>query len=323
MLLRELFEAPQETAVFAFGRLNPPTIGHQKLVEKIKSLGGDPFLFLSQTQKPKTDPLDFPTKLKFAQKFFPGVTVGDQSVRTIIQAMQKLEQMGYKHIIYVAGSDRVESFTELLQKYNGKEYNFESIKVANAGARDPDKDGAEGMSASKMREAAATGNFEAFVQGVPDKKLARTMYDAVRAGMGVKDTVAAEDTNQAPQSTVSRQDLQTLETYLDRLFSKLNIDINFTRHFLDRVNDPRNKRDITVDELTALFKNTYRKWGKKIAQMGPDAQAVIKAMSSDINVPFVLNWDRDAEEIDLVAKTAMRKKNFTTPNQVFQVENKA
>jgi len=187
MLLRELFEAPQETAVFAFGRLNPPTIGHQKLVEKIKSLGGDPFLFLSQTQKPKTDPLDFPTKLKFAQKFFPGVTVGDQSVRTIIQAMQKLEQMGYKHIIYVAGSDRVESFTELLQKYNGKEYNFESIKVANAGARDPDKDGAEGMSASKMREAAATGNFEAFVQGVPDKRLAEKLYTAVRNGMGVKD----------------------------------------------------------------------------------------------------------------------------------------
>jgi citrate lyase synthetase len=195
MLLRELFEAQQKTAVFAFGRMNPPTVGHQKLVEKIKSIKGDHFVFLSQTQKPKTDPLDFATKLKLAQAFFPNVTVGNNDVRTIIQAMQKLERMGYKHIIYVAGSDRVESFTELLQKYNGKEYNFESIKVANAGARDPDKDGAEGMSASKMREAAATGNFEAFVQGVPDKKLARTMYDAVRAGMGVSELAPQENSN--------------------------------------------------------------------------------------------------------------------------------
>jgi len=206
MLLRQLFEAPQKTAVFAFGRMNPPTIGHQKLVEKIKSVPGDHFVFLSQTQKPKTDPLDFATKVKFAQAFFPDVTVGDSGVRTIIQAMQKLEQMGYENIVYVAGSDRVESFSELLQKYNGKEYNFSSIDVINAGARDPDKEGAEGMSASKMREAAATGNFEAFVQGVPDKKLAEKMYQAVRNGMGVKDKEPEpqEDVDEAGNKQVDR-----------------------------------------------------------------------------------------------------------------------
>ena len=321
MLLRHLFEAPQKTAVFAFGRMNPPTIGHQKLVEKIKSVPGEHFVFLSQTQKPKTDPLDFATKAKLATAFFPDVTVGSQDVRTIIQAMQKLESAGYTDIVYVAGSDRVEAFDELLQKYNGKDYSFNSIQVINAGARDPDKDGADGMSASKMRNAAATGNFEAFVQGVPDKKLAKTMYDAVRAGMGVKDLVTAEDAEQQTVPAVSSQDLEALEKYLDRLFSKLNIDINFTRHFLDRVNDPRNKRNITIDELSALFRHTYRKWGKKIAQMDHGAQAVINSMSSDINVPFVLNWDRKAKELDLIAKTTLRKKNFTTSNQILQVEN--
>lgn len=191
MLLRDLFEARQKTAVLAFGRMNPPTIGHQKLVEKIKSIPGDQFVFLSQTQKPKTDPLDFATKVKFAQAFFPGVTVGDSGVRTIIQAMQKLESQGYTDIVYVAGSDRVESFDTLLQKYNGKDYTFNSIQVVSAGERDPDAEGAEGMSASKMRAAAASGDFESFAAGVPDKKLAKTMYTAVRNGMGITDSQVA------------------------------------------------------------------------------------------------------------------------------------
>jgi nicotinic acid mononucleotide adenylyltransferase len=191
MLLRELFEA-SKTAVFAFGRMNPPTIGHKKLVDAVAAQAGDPYIFLSQSQKPKTDPLDFPTKLKLAQAFFPNVTVGDANVRTIIQALQKIEAMGYDSIIYVAGSDRIEDFKTLINKYNGTEYNFNNIEIVSAGERDPDADGAEGMSASKMRAAAAEGNFAAFAQGAPDKKLAKTMYDAVRRGMGVKDTVPAE-----------------------------------------------------------------------------------------------------------------------------------
>jgi len=187
MLLRELYEASSKTAVLAFGRMNPPTIGHKKLADKVASLPGDPYIFLSQSQKPKTDPLDFSTKVKFAQSFFPNVTVGDSSVKTIIQALQKLESMGYTDIVYVAGSDRIGDFTTLINKYNGTEYNFDSVNVVNAGERDPDADGAEGMSASKMRAAAASGNLEAFAQGVPDNKLAKTMYDAVRNGMGVRD----------------------------------------------------------------------------------------------------------------------------------------
>lgn len=113
---------------------------------------------------------------------------------------------------------------------------------------------------------------------------------------------------------ITQVQLDTLEKYLDQLFSKLGIDVEFTRHFLDRVNDERNLKQITIKELAILFKDTYINYGKKIAQMGPDAQAVIKDMRSDINVPFVLNWDSRSQVLDLVAKTVMRKKNFTTPN---------
>jgi len=192
MKLRELFEAPA-TAVMAFGRMNPPTIGHAKLVDTIKSQPGDPFIFLSQSQKPKTDPLSFEDKLRYAKFFFPNVTIGNPEVKTIIQALQKINQLGYENLIYVAGSDRVQSFEELINKYNGQEYNFKSIKVVSAGERDPDADGAEGMSASKMRAAAAAGDLESFKQGVPNQEVADEMFNAVRKGMGVKDVVAAED----------------------------------------------------------------------------------------------------------------------------------
>lgn len=120
---------------------------------------------------------------------------------------------------------------------------------------------------------------------------------------------------------ITPQVLQKLEAYIDRLFRTLGMDIQFTRHFLDRVNDPRNIKPITLKELIRLFQETYRKWGKKIAQLGPDAEAVIKDMKTDINLPFVLVWDNRNQELDLIAKTIMRKKNFATPNQQFPIES--
>ena len=184
MKIRNLFEA-SKTAVLAFGRMNPPTIGHKKLADKVASIPGDPYIFVTQSQKPKTDPLPFADKLKFAQASFPNVKVGSSDVKTIIQALQKIEAMGYDSIVYVAGSDRIQDFTTLINKYNGKEYNFKDIQVVSAGERDPDAEGAEGLSASKMRAAAATGDFDSFQQGVANPKIAQQMYDAVRKGMGV------------------------------------------------------------------------------------------------------------------------------------------
>ena len=207
MRLRELFEAPA-TAVMAFGRMNPPTIGHAKLVDAIKSQPGDPFIFLSQSQKPKTDPLSFQDKLRYAKFFFPNVTIGNPEVKTIIQALQKVEALGYQQLIYVAGSDRVQAFDELLNKYNGKDFTFKSIKVVSAGERDPDADGAEGMSASKMRQAAADNDLESFKQGVPQQEVADEMFAAVRKGMGVMDAVPAESVEEAevtPGQTMPKQ----------------------------------------------------------------------------------------------------------------------
>ena len=114
------------------------------------------------------------------------------------------------------------------------------------------------------------------------------------------------------QKEITKSDLDQLERYADRLFSAVGIDVEFTRHFLDRVNDERNKKQITTAELTRLFKQSFKKYGKKIAQLGPDAEAVINDMRTDVNMPFALNLK--GGELELVAKTIMRKKNFQTRN---------
>ena len=114
------------------------------------------------------------------------------------------------------------------------------------------------------------------------------------------------------EGQLTKADLDNVEKYADRLYKSVGIDVEFTRHFLDRVNDARNKKQITVAELIRMFKQSYKKHGKKIAQLGPDAEAVLNDMQTDINMQFVLKWD--GKELDLIAKTVMRKQNFGTPD---------
>lgn len=116
------------------------------------------------------------------------------------------------------------------------------------------------------------------------------------------------------EGSISQSDLDQIEKYADRLFAAVGIDVEFTRHFMDRVNDTRNKQQITSSELVRLFKQSYKKYGKKIASLGDDAQAVINDMKTDINMPFVLNVTKDGE-LELVGKTIMRKKDFKTSNR--------
>ena len=118
---------------------------------------------------------------------------------------------------------------------------------------------------------------------------------------------------------VTQPQLNALEKAVDNVFGRIGIDVEFTRHFLDRANDERNGEPITIQELGKLFAKEYKRWGKPIAQMGPDTEAVMKDLESDINIPFALRWN--GEELELIAKTVMRKKNFSTSNKQFPVEN--
>ena len=137
-------------------------------------------------------------------------------------------------------------------------------------------------------------------------------------GMGQYEPIA--DLNADAKKQIKKSDLDQIEKYADRIFAAVGIDVEFTRHFLDRVNDARNIKQITPSELTRLFKQSFKKYGKKISKLGDDAQAVINDMKTNINVPFVLNKTRGGE-LELVAKTVMRKKNFSTSNTKLSFES--
>jgi hypothetical protein len=193
MKLLELFEQSGKTVAVTFGRLNPPTIGHQKLVNAVLKQKADAhFLFVSQTQKTTgknqtrlSNPLPFDVKLGFVQTAFPNINIGDTSANTVIGMLQYLEKQGFENVIFVGGSDRVDAFEELFNKQNGVDYNLKSINIVSSGARDPDADGADGMSASKMRAAAIANDFESFKTGLPAglQGDAKHVFSAVRQGL--------------------------------------------------------------------------------------------------------------------------------------------
>ena len=146
-------------------------------------------------------------------------------------------------------------------------------------------------------------------------------YGGSSLGPGMGQYVPVADLNAQSEKEIKKSDLDQVEKYADRIFASLGIDVEFTRHFLDRANDKRNVKQITPAELTRLFKQSYKKYGKKIAQLGPDAEGVINDMKTDINMPFVLNLKGGV--LELVAKTVMRKKDFQTsgPKMSFEEFN--
>ena len=125
-----------------------------------------------------------------------------------------------------------------------------------------------------------------------------------------------------PDPQISPQQLSELETYIDRLFAIVGLDVEFTRHFKERLRDPRNGQAITLNELQRMFKKIHRQMhkGQDLVQLGADAEAVLKDIETNINIPFVIKWDQANREFDLIAKTIMRKPNFKTSNDILTVE---
>ena len=192
----------EKTAYFTFGRMNPPTTGHEKLMNELsKKSGNNPYkIYLSQTADKKKNPLDFKYKVKTVRKFFPKHARNvmlSKKVRNVFDAATEMFNDGFKNVTMVVGSDRINEFSTLLKKYNGVKgrhglYNFNKINVISAGDRDPDADDISGMSASKMRSLASEGDFTQFSQGLPrnvSNADAKKVYNEVRKGMGLKEQI--------------------------------------------------------------------------------------------------------------------------------------
>jgi hypothetical protein len=169
MLLYELVENTQSVR-FTFGRFNPPHVGHKKLMDAVAKGGGKYYIFPSHTYNNKNNPLMPKEKVGFMRSMFPSHSsniVYNESATNIISIMQMLQKQGNKDVTMVVGDDRVGDFDKLLKQYNGKEYSFQNIKVESAGVRDPDAEGVEGASASKVRQAAIDNDFASFKKLVP------------------------------------------------------------------------------------------------------------------------------------------------------------
>lgn len=325
------------TAVFAFGRMNPPTIGHKKLVDKVSSIPGDHFVFLShasgnKTQKPGTkqyenkDPLPFSDKLAFVDVSFPTVTVGHESVKTVMDAMKKLQADGYTDVVMVAGSDRVDDFTELLNKYQGQEYDFNTIEVVSAGERDPDAEGADGMSASKMRAAVRSGDFESFKQGAASPQIAKPMFDMLTKILK-QNPMPGDAFNEEVLEMVTKKQIDDLEDQnhhgeVATLLAK-HFGTDKEQKLVAKINALHSKRGNIEHEEQITRDKIIKKYYAKVTEMEEGLSKQDSLMG--VKDPVISISDKNGKPVDRLKMSDAAKKykfNMATIRPQFQHQDK-
>ena len=278
-----IFEAPlvEKKVVFTFGRFNPPTTGHEKLIDKVKSVAGsDEYrIYPSQSQNQNKDPLPYAKKVAYMRKMFPkhkrSIAV-DKNPRTAIDIATTLYGQGYRDVTMVVGSDRVKEFERLLKTYNGVGgkrhgyYKFDSINVVSAGERDPDAEGVEGMSASKMRKAATEDDFQTFRSGIPnalDDKDAKALFALIKKQMGTSEKKEVEELWQiAP-----KLDMRNLrENYVaDRIYSIGDIVESLNTGLIGEVIRRGTNHLICLTQESLMFKS----WIKDVSEAVTNSNA--------------------------------------------------
>ena len=255
-------EMAETGAVIVFGRFNPPTIGHEKLLKaaatQAKREGADLAIYPSRTQDKKKNPLDPKTKIGFMKTMFPDYQdniFDDNNAKTIFDVLSAKYQVGYKSITIMVGQDRLAEFQGLAQKYNGSDlYSFDEIKVVSAGARDPDADDVSGMSASKLRAHAVENDFNAFSKGVPNKMTViqkKEMFNAVRKSMNIKEELWQIAPKFDPESL--------RESYVKgKIFKIGDIVENLNTGLIGQVNRRGTNYIICVTEDGIMFKSWLR-----------------------------------------------------------------
>ena len=268
-------QVDQGSISITFGRFNPPTVGHETLINKVareaKASGGEYRIYPSRTQDPKKNPLDPSTKIKFMKQAYPehaNAIQSSEDMKTIFDVLTAIDSEGYSSVNLVVGGDRVSEFNSLATKYNGKLYNFEDIKVTSAGDRDPDAEGLEGMSASKLRKPAVEDDFSAFDKGLPkelSKKDREALYLTLRQSMNV--TESFDDFAEASYDlyeVAPKLDPQGLrEAYFEKeLFAVGTFVENSNTGIVSKVVSRGSNYVISIDE----HDNIFRSWLKDLTE---------------------------------------------------------
>ena len=263
----------QGSISITFGRFNPPTVGHEALIKKVSSSskGGDYRIYPSRSEDPKKNPLDVGTKIKFMKQAYPehkNAIQNSEDMRTIFDVLGALDGEGYSEVNIVVGGDRVSEFTSLSTKYNGDLYDFKKINVVSAGDRDPDADGVEGMSASKLRKAAADDDYDTFVKGCPKglgKKGCEELFSAVQQAMQVQ---VSEDFNEVSyqlHEIAPKLDPKGLrEAYFEQgLYSVGTYVENVNTGIVSKIVSRGSNYVISIDEHESIF----RTWLKDLVEV--------------------------------------------------------
>ena len=264
----------QGTISITFGRFNPPTIGHEKLLDKVareaKTSGGEYRIYPSRSEDPKKNPLDAGTKIKYMRQAYPdhaNAIVDSPDMRTIFDVLSALDNDGYSSVNIVVGGDRVSEFNSLAQKYNGDLYTFDEIKVVSAGGRDPDAEGVEGMSASKLRKAAAEDDFDTFSKGMSKglgKEGTEKLYLTLRQAMQVEEFDDFAEASYELHEIAPKLDPQGLrEAYFNQdLFEVGTFVENINTGIVSKVVSRGSNYIITIDERDGI----YRSWLKDLVE---------------------------------------------------------
>ena len=264
----------QGSISITFGRFNPPTTGHEALLSIVKaaSKGGEYRIYPSRSQDPQKNPLDPGTKVKFMKQAYPdhaNAIQNSEEMRTIFDVLQTLDGEGYSTVNLVVGGDRVSEFNSLATKYNGDLYNFDQIKVSSAGDRDPDGEGVEGMSASKLRKAAMDDDYDTFVSGMPEKlgrKGKQELYNTLRQAMQVQEDLDDfQDASYTLYEIAPKLDPQALrEHYFNgHIFKIGDLVENVNTGISGKVVSRGSNYVIFVDESDRI----YRSWLKDLQEI--------------------------------------------------------
>ena len=278
------------TMTIAFGRFNPPTVGHQQLMDvaaqSAESDGGDYLIYPSRSQDKKKNPLDVDTKISYMRQMFPAHSeriVNDAANKTIFDVLKKAHNDGYTNVRIVGGSDRVKEFEKLSNNYNGQLYAFDAIEIVSAGDRDPDSKGVEGVSSSRMRLAAAEGDFRKFREGLPpDMKRgsAQQLFDTVRASMGINE-------NWNIWEIAPKLDQQTLrENYVSKkIFQIGELIENLNTGLVGKITRRGTNYLICVTESGMMFKS----WISDVSEYVAETKNIIKNKTKNSYIKNFIN----------------------------------
>ena len=319
-------KAPK-TIAFAFGRFNPPTIGHKKLMDKVKSVSSDYKIYLSRSEDPKKNPLSPRDKLALMKRMFPtharNIVINPSN--NVLDILVKLYDTHHR-VIMVAGSDRVREFDTLLKRYNNVKsrhgyYYFEDIKVVSAGERDPDAEGAEGMSASKMRAAAAKGDLEAFKKGLPgsSKGNGDAIMRQVRRGMNLAASYSMMGgpglgTYRPVASLEGFEQNQVRDLYVREMIFNINDKVDYVKEDISGTVKRRGTNYIVIEDNN---NNLHKAWIWDCLPVAADREVEVREYDTNVDYGFTA-VDSIQEDLDATPQDKdVKKKKGTQPKKYY------